>query len=102
MCPNCSGNFRDGQHEHEKKFKISEISIVPRKLKNDLFFQETYHTQNIRFETLKSRFKKKLSVFPHLILCESYKQLEVCYCQIHALPNELIYNRILKLLGIVF
>ena len=31
--------------------------------KSELFSQETYHSQNFRYETLKSPLLKKLSVF---------------------------------------
>ena len=72
----------------QRNLKFLKFQLSQGSWKNELFSQETYHTQNIRVETLKSRFKKKLSVFPHLILCESHKPLEVCYCQFHALPKE--------------
>ena len=37
--------------------------------KSELFYQETYHSQNFRYETLKSPLLKKLSVslLPHFV-----------------------------------
>ena len=49
----------------QKSLKILEILVVPRDLKNELFSQETYHSQNFRYETLKSPLLKKSKCVPH-------------------------------------
>ena len=49
--------------------------------KSELFSQETYHSQNFRYETLRSPLlKKKLSMPSYLISCESHKRLKVHFC----------------------
>ena len=46
-----------------RKFQNCLNLVVPRELeKNEFFFQETYHCQNFRSETLKSPLLKILSV----------------------------------------
>ena len=46
-----------------RTLRLLEILVVPRELKKvNLFSQETYHSQNFRYETLKSPLLKKLSV----------------------------------------
>ena len=49
-----------------RKFENFEILVVPRELKkNELFSQETYHSQNFRYETLKSPLLTTLRCVSH-------------------------------------
>ena len=54
----------------------------PKVEKSELFYQETYHSQNVRYETLKSLILKKTECVPitsfHVkVTCESHKPLKV-------------------------
>ena len=58
--------------------------------KSELFSQETYHSQNFRYETLKSHLLEMLSVSlsPHFNSCESHKRFKVHLCHFHSSENE--------------
>ena len=54
--------LQEGQHEYKQK--ILKGSVVPRDLKRkENLSQETYHSQNLRYETLKSPLLKKTNRF---------------------------------------
>ena len=53
-----------------RKFEVPGNFSCPKgSEKSELFSQETYHSQNFRYETLKSPLLKKLSVslLPHFV-----------------------------------
>ena len=57
---------------------LLEVLVVPRGLKkNELFSQETYNSQNFRYETLKSPLLKNQVCPSYLVSCESHRRLKV-------------------------
>ena len=54
----------------DRKLKIVEILVIPREfLKKELFSQESYHSQNFIYETLKSPLLKTRGMLhlPHFV-----------------------------------
>ena len=56
--------------------------------KSELFSQETYHSQNFRYETLKSPLLKKLSMslLPHFVL--NSQTIEGTFLSFHSSEND--------------
>ena len=68
----CSGKFimmKDNININRKSEIPGNFGCPKGFEKSELFFQETYHSQNFRYETLKSPLLKKLSVslLPHFV-----------------------------------
>ena len=59
-----------------RKFQLREISVVPRELeKTELFYRETYCSQNFRYETLKSHVLKKIKMSQPTYSCETHLKI---------------------------
>ena len=62
--------------------KSVDILVVPRELKKrEPFSQETYHSHDFRYETLKSSLLKKTN---SLISCEGHERLKLPFCYYHS------------------
>ena len=75
---------------YTESLKIVEILVVRRELKKkELFSQETYQSQNFRYETLKSPLLKKTKCVPH----ESHKRLKVHFLSFSLITGSINMNK---------